>query len=72
MIQPGECRRFGAEARHHVLLVQIGAEDLDRDFTVERLVDGLVHDTHTAAPEGFDDSIFAERFSYHVGARILG
>ena len=65
MIQAREGHRFGAEPLEDVAVVEIGVEDLDRDFAIERLVDRLVHGAHPAPAEAFDDAVLADGFTNH-------
>ena len=63
VIEPRKRHGFAAEPLQHVGVGQIGIEDLDRDFTVERLVDRLVDGAHAAATELVDDAVFTDRWS---------
>ena len=65
MIELGQHARFRAEAFHHIAVGELGVEDLDRDFAVERFIDGRVDRAHAAAAELFDDTILADRSANH-------
>ncbi len=57
-----------ASARNRLRMsrvAEIGVEDLDGDFAIERLVDRLVHGPHAAPAEAFDDAILADGFTNH-------
>ena len=60
MIETRERDRLGAEALQHIRVGQIGIEDLDRDFAVERLIDRLVDGSHTAATQLVDDAVLSD------------
>ena len=59
MIQLGKRDRFAPEPLDGLGVHQVGIEDLDRDLTIERLVDRLVDGPHTAPAERLDDVVFA-------------
>jgi len=44
---------------------QLGIEYLDRDFAIERLIDGFVDRPHATAPNLRDDAILADRPANH-------
>ena len=65
MIQTRERHRFGAEPLQDVAVAEVGVQDLDRDFAIERLVHRLVDGAHAAAAEALDDPVFADCFANH-------
>ena len=65
MIEPGERDRLAAETLQHVGVGQVGIEDLDRDFAIERLVDRLVDGAHAAATELVDDAVLTDSGADH-------
>ena len=65
MIQPREGDGLGAEPLEDVRVAEIGVEDLDRDFAIERLVDRFVDGAHAAPAKAFDDPILSDGFTNH-------
>ena len=56
---------FGAEPLGDFGIVQLGVEDFDRDFAMQRLVDGAVDRAHAAAADAIQDAVLADVLPDH-------
>ncbi len=65
VIESRERDGLAAESLQHVGVGQIGIEDLDRDFAIERLVDRFVDGAHAAATKLVDDAVLADSGADH-------
>ena len=65
VIEARERDGLGTESLEDVRVAEIGVEDLDGNFTIERFVDRFVHGPHAAPAEAFDDSILSDGFTNH-------
>ena len=57
---------FRAKAFGDFRVVQLGVEDLDGDFAVQRLVDGTIDGAHAALPELVDNPVFSDVLPNHL------
>src|SRR5262249_9452652 len=70
VIEAGDGGRLGPEP---LGVVEIRVEEFDRDFTIERFVDGAIHAAHPAAGEVLEQPVLTELTSDHsawVGAPL--
>jgi hypothetical protein len=65
MIEPRDGDGFRAEAFGDLGIVQLGVEDFNRDFAMQRLVNGLVDRAHTATADTVEDAVFADVLTNH-------
>ncbi len=65
MPQPGDGARLAPEAaQEFVLFYQVGTQHFDGHVAVKLRVAGAIDLRHAAAPEGFEDAIFAECLTF--------
>ncbi len=65
MVEARDGDGFGAEPARHFGIVQLGVEDLDRDFAVEGLVEGPEYGAHAAPADAIDHAVFADVLPDH-------
>jgi hypothetical protein len=71
--QSGERRRFRTEPFDDVGVCEEGIQGLDRNFAIERLVDGFVDDARRALSQVHDNAVLADARANHcIGEVWLG
>ena len=71
MIQGGRGTRFSLESLHRARVsAEFMRQELERHHAAQARILGLVHDSHAAPTQFFDDSVFAGRVAYGRGSEF--